>query len=85
MPIEDNPIGWRALLAACHLHKNTELAKISARKVIELEPGHSGNYVLLSNVYGVAGDRNHPKTDFIHDGLNSLTVLLLEHGYVPSI
>ncbi|XP_054802433.1 pentatricopeptide repeat-containing protein At3g14730 isoform X2 [Prosopis cineraria] len=55
MPIEANPIGWRALLAACHLHKHKDLAKIAARKLIELEPGHSGNYVLMSNVYVVAG------------------------------
>lgn len=55
MPIKANAVGWRALLAACHLHKNTDLAKIAARKVIELEPGHSGNYVLMSNIYGVVG------------------------------
>ncbi|KAF7803194.1 pentatricopeptide repeat-containing protein [Senna tora] len=55
MPIKANSVGWRALLAACHLHKNTDLARIVARKVIELEPGHSGNYVLMSNIYGVGG------------------------------
>lgn len=123
MPIEANPIGWRALLAACHVYKKMDLAKVAASKVIELDPGHSGNYVLMSNVYGVAGqyeevsevrhtmrqenvrktpgyswiqltngvhffvtgDKNHPQMEFIRDGLNSLTVLLREHGYVPSI
>lgn len=123
MPIEANSVVWRALLAACHVHKNTDLAKIAAKKVIELEPGHSGNYVLMSNIYGVygqyeevsemrhtmrqenvkktpgcswieladgvhfflTGDRTHPQTDFIHAGLNSLTALIHEHGYVPLV
>jgi hypothetical protein len=99
------------------------LAEIAASKVIELEPDHCGNYVLMSNVYGVVGryeevsemrhtmrqqnvkkrpgcswielmngvhvfitgDRTHPQTDFIYAGLNSLTAVLQEHGYVPLI
>ncbi|KAK7319297.1 hypothetical protein RJT34_04016 [Clitoria ternatea] len=123
MPFKADPVGWRSLLAACRLHKDTDLAEIAARKVIELEPGHCGNYVLMSNVYGVVGryeevsevrhtmkqqnvkkrpgcswielmngvhvfitgDRNHPQTDFIYAGLNSLTAVLQEDGYVPSI
>lgn len=55
MPFKADPVGWRALLAACRLHKDTDLAEIAASKVIELEPGHCGNYVLMSNVYGVVG------------------------------
>jgi hypothetical protein len=31
------------------------LAEIAASKVIEIKPGHCGNYVLMSNVYGVVG------------------------------
>lgn len=55
MPFKADPVGWRALLAACRIHKDTDLAEIAASKVIELEPGHCGNYVLMSNVYGVLG------------------------------
>lgn len=123
MPFKGDPVGWRALLAACRIHKDTDLAEIAASKVIELEPGHCGNYVLMSNVYGVVGryeevsevrhtmkqhnvkkrpgcswielmngvhvfitgDRTHPQTDFIYAGLNSLTAVLQEHGYVRSV
>ncbi|KAK7399767.1 hypothetical protein VNO78_10956 [Psophocarpus tetragonolobus] len=123
MPFKADPVGWRSLLAACRLHKDIDLAEIAASKVIELEPGHCGNYVLVSNVYGVVGryeevsevrytmkqqnvkkrpgcswielvngvhvfitgDRTHPQTDFIYAGLNSLTAVLQEHGYVPFI
>ncbi|KAF4377192.1 hypothetical protein G4B88_009184 [Cannabis sativa] len=55
MPIEANPVVWRALLAACRLHGDADLAKIAAERVIELEPGHCGSYVLISNIYGVDG------------------------------
>ncbi|KAK7363271.1 hypothetical protein VNO77_05407 [Canavalia gladiata] len=123
MPFKADPVGWRSLLAACRLHKDTDLAEIAANKVIELEPDHCGNYVLMSNVYGVVGryeevsevrhtmkhqnvkkrpgcswielmngvhvfitgDRSHSQTDFIYAGLNSLTAVLQEHGYVPFI
>ncbi|XP_027347598.1 pentatricopeptide repeat-containing protein At3g14730 [Abrus precatorius] len=55
MPFKADPVGWRSLLTACHLYKETDLAEIAASKVIELEPGHCGNYVLMSNAYGVIG------------------------------
>lgn len=51
MPIETNPVLWRALLAACRLHGNQDLAEVAAQKVNELDPGHCGNYVLMSNIY----------------------------------
>ncbi|KAJ7968883.1 Pentatricopeptide repeat-containing protein [Quillaja saponaria] len=55
MPIKANSVVWRALLAACQLHRNTDLAEVAAKQVNELDPGHSGSYVLLSNIYGVDG------------------------------
>ncbi|XP_044496193.1 pentatricopeptide repeat-containing protein At3g14730 [Mangifera indica] len=55
MPIEVNPVVWRTLLSACRLHANTDLAEIAAQRVFELEPGHCGSYVLMSNVYVAAG------------------------------
>lgn len=122
MPIEANPIVWRALLAACRLHGDADLAEIAAQQVFELEPGACGGYVLMSNIYGVAGryeevsevrdsmrqqnvkktpgcswielkdgvhtfitaDRVHPDASLIYAELNSLTVRLREHGYVPN-
>jgi pentatricopeptide repeat protein len=55
MPIETNPVVWRALLAACRLHGNADLADIVVQQVFKLESGHCGNYVLMSNIYGVIG------------------------------
>jgi pentatricopeptide repeat protein len=55
MPIEANPVVWRALLAACRLHGNADLADIVVRQIFKLESEHCGNYVLMSNIYGVIG------------------------------
>lgn len=42
---------WGALLGACKIHKNVELAELAFHKVVELEPENIGYYVLLSNIY----------------------------------
>ncbi|XP_042031732.1 pentatricopeptide repeat-containing protein At3g14730-like [Salvia splendens] len=55
MPIEPNHVVWRSFLAACQVHGNADMAKVASERVLELEPNHSGNYVLMSNVFGAAG------------------------------
>ncbi|KAF2305413.1 hypothetical protein GH714_005057 [Hevea brasiliensis] len=39
MPVKANTVAWRALLAACQLHCNADLAEVVARQVFELDPG----------------------------------------------
>uniref|UniRef100_A0A0E0LJI7 DYW domain-containing protein n=1 Tax=Oryza punctata TaxID=4537 RepID=A0A0E0LJI7_ORYPU len=46
---------WGALLSACRIHKNVELAEISVKRLFELDASNSGYYVLLSNIYAEAG------------------------------
>ncbi|KAF7815553.1 pentatricopeptide repeat-containing protein [Senna tora] len=46
---------WRTLLAGCRVHRNIELGKLAAEKLILLQPQHSAAYVLLSNMYAAAG------------------------------
>ncbi|KAK4800605.1 hypothetical protein SAY86_021092 [Trapa natans] len=55
MPFKDNPVVWRALLAAARLHGNVDIAEVALRKVVELDPEHCGTYVLMSNAYVAAG------------------------------
>ncbi|THU70392.1 hypothetical protein C4D60_Mb08t24500 [Musa balbisiana] len=55
MPVEPNAIIWRTLLGACSIHGNIGLAELVKKKLSELEPRDSGDYVLLSNIYAVAG------------------------------
>ncbi|KAL6498530.1 hypothetical protein OROHE_026627 [Orobanche hederae] len=58
MPIEPNQVAWRAFLSACWFHGNADLAEVAAKRVLELEPEHCGNYVLMSNIYGASGRYN---------------------------
>ncbi|KAJ1258336.1 hypothetical protein BS78_10G067700 [Paspalum vaginatum] len=49
-----NAIGpgvWGALLGACMVHKNSDLAKLASQKLFELDPDNAGYYALLSNLY----------------------------------
>ncbi|KAL0907035.1 hypothetical protein M5K25_025573 [Dendrobium thyrsiflorum] len=55
MPMEPDASVWRALLSACKLSCNLEMARFVAQKLDELEPLNSGNYLLLSNIYAAAG------------------------------
>ncbi|KAL8218108.1 hypothetical protein R6Q57_021481 [Mikania cordata] len=51
MPIEPHAHVWGALLKACKLHKNVEIAELASRKMVELEGKNDGVYVELSNIY----------------------------------
>ena len=58
MPMECNAIVWRTLLAACRVHGNVELGEKVRRRLLELEPEHSSDYVLLANMYASRGQWN---------------------------
>ncbi|KAJ0975294.1 hypothetical protein J5N97_017259 [Dioscorea zingiberensis] len=55
MPIKSNAVIWRTLLGACSIHGNLRLAECAKKRLSELDPNDSGDYVLLSNIYAVAG------------------------------
>lgn len=55
MPFDPTSGIWGALLGACKIYGNVELAKYSADRLFELNPSDPGFYVLLSNVYAAAG------------------------------
>jgi pentatricopeptide repeat protein len=55
MPMQANAVVWGALLGGCKIHRNAELAEHVLRQLIQLEPRHSGNYVMLSNIYSNSG------------------------------
>lgn len=55
MPIQPNAVIWRTLLASCKVHKNVEIGEESLKQLIILEPTHSGDYILLSNIYASVG------------------------------
>ncbi|KAF3775283.1 Pentatricopeptide repeat-containing protein [Nymphaea thermarum] len=57
MPMKPSKSVWGALLNACRVHGNVELAEIVASRLFDLEPDNPGNYLLLANTYGTAGRR----------------------------
>lgn len=58
MPMKCNAIVWRTLLAACRVHGSVELGEQVRRHLLELEPDHSSDYVLLANMFASAGQWN---------------------------
>ncbi|KAK4762185.1 hypothetical protein SAY87_030069 [Trapa incisa] len=46
---------WGALLAGCNLHRNSEIGKLAAQRLLEVEPDNAGTYLLLSNIYASDG------------------------------
>ncbi|CAL5406195.1 unnamed protein product [Camellia sinensis] len=55
MPMKQNEVIWMSLLSGARNHRNIEIGEYAALRVIEMAPEAIGCYVLLSNMYAVAG------------------------------
>ncbi|PKA59945.1 Pentatricopeptide repeat-containing protein [Apostasia shenzhenica] len=55
MPMEPDASVWRALLSACQMLSDIQMTVFVAKKLIEVEPLNTGNYIMLSNIYAAAG------------------------------
>ncbi|KAL0417193.1 UNVERIFIED_CONTAM: Pentatricopeptide repeat-containing protein, chloroplastic [Sesamum latifolium] len=55
MPIKPNAVIWRTLLASCRVHKHVEIGEEALKHALRFEPAHSGDYILLSNLYASVG------------------------------
>jgi pentatricopeptide repeat protein len=55
MPFEPTAAIWGSLLGACRVHSNVDIGEFAGHQLLEIEPGNAGNYVILSNLYALAG------------------------------
>ncbi|KAL8166704.1 hypothetical protein V2J09_008203 [Rumex salicifolius] len=55
--LEGKPIACAlgSLLAGCNYHGNPGMAKMAAKKLLEVEPDNAGTYMLLHNIYASSG------------------------------
>lgn len=59
MPIKPDTGVWGALLGACRIHSNIELAEVASKHLFELDAENPGRYVLMSNIYASSGKHEH--------------------------
>eukprot|EP01018_Ginkgo_biloba_P017986 Gb_15352 [translate_table: standard] len=52
---EPDAVVWLSLLGVCRIHTNVELGELVAEQLFALDPTNAAHYVLLSNIYAVAG------------------------------
>ncbi|XXG55704.1 hypothetical protein AAC387_Pa03g3311 [Persea americana] len=62
MPLQPDTGVYGALLGACRNHENINLGLEISEKLFELDPQDAGYYVLLANMYAVAGNWEGVKT-----------------------
>ncbi|XP_058099284.1 pentatricopeptide repeat-containing protein At1g08070, chloroplastic-like [Magnolia sinica] len=55
MPITPHTGVWGALLGACKIHSNVELAEVAIKHLIELDLEDGGYLAIMSNIYANAG------------------------------
>ncbi|KAI4973693.1 hypothetical protein ZWY2020_041474 [Hordeum vulgare] len=57
-PFKNSAILWQALMGACSFHRNLEIGKYAAEKLLLVDPESPASYVLLSNIYSAEGRWN---------------------------
>ncbi|KDP27153.1 hypothetical protein JCGZ_19852 [Jatropha curcas] len=58
MPFQPDPVIWRTLLSACsihHVYDSDGVGNKVRKKLLELEPRRTGNFVIVANMYADAG------------------------------
>lgn len=57
MPYSGDDVVWSTLLRGCRLHKDVELGKRAANKILEMDPNCPTTHITLANLYSAKGKR----------------------------
>ncbi|KAK7311261.1 hypothetical protein RJT34_09282 [Clitoria ternatea] len=52
---EPDVMSWKSLLGGCWSHRNLEIGKIAAERIFHLNPLDTATYVIMFNLYALAG------------------------------
>ncbi|XP_040937662.1 pentatricopeptide repeat-containing protein At1g11290, chloroplastic [Gossypium hirsutum] len=86
MPVRPEAGVWGALLGACRIHSNVELAEIAAKSLLNLDAENPGSIEIKGKMYTfVAGDRANPEMDLIYSELGKLMERIRQEGYIPDV
>ncbi|KAL3502431.1 hypothetical protein ACH5RR_036880 [Cinchona calisaya] len=55
LPMKASQYDWGALLAGYNIHRDADIGKLAARKLLEARPESAGSFTLLSNIYASSG------------------------------
>lgn len=55
MPFQPNAKVWGALLNGAAVYRDVELGEYAFEQLFEIEPGNTGNFILMANLYSQAG------------------------------
>ncbi|KAH0436768.1 hypothetical protein IEQ34_026339 [Dendrobium chrysotoxum] len=66
-----DPVLWRALLSACKIHKNAEMAEVALGNLIEMSAHNAGDCSLLAGIYASNGNS---------DGVSKMRKMVKEQG-----
>ncbi|XP_061354488.1 pentatricopeptide repeat-containing protein At5g13270, chloroplastic isoform X2 [Gastrolobium bilobum] len=55
LPSEPDVMSWKSLLGGCWSHRNLEIGMIAAERIFHLDPLDSATYVIMFNLYALAG------------------------------
>ncbi|KAK4272834.1 hypothetical protein QN277_021336 [Acacia crassicarpa] len=72
MPYKANSVIWRALLGACKIHGDVELAKIAGQELLAMEPNHGARYVILSNM--LADTDRHEDASRVREAIDDVAI-----------
>ncbi|KAE9612326.1 putative tetratricopeptide-like helical domain-containing protein [Lupinus albus] len=72
MPFKANAVIWRALLSACKIHGDIDMAKIASKELLTVEHDHGARNVMMSNM--LAGIDQHDEAASVREAIDNVGI-----------